>query len=153
MCPIICKNSFKYHVYYYHDSKKYYCYQNSWWTIMTVINYCTALVQSKVVHSDSAPTHDVIDAGEKALVLVTMKCWLTQWIPSDMNVSVKRWIQEHPKVKPQSLPPTSAAANYHSLYVHLPVQEWKRSAAELNPRSRDWGCQEFRSRDWRCQEF
>ena len=26
--------------------------------------------QAKVFHSDSAPTHDVIDAGEKALVLV-----------------------------------------------------------------------------------
>ena len=42
-------------------------------------------------------------------------------------------------IKPQSLPPTSAAAKYHSFRVYLQVQEWKGSAAELHPR--DWGWQ------------
>ena len=41
----------------------------------------------------SASIHDVIDAGEKALVLV-YNGMLT--IPSDVNVSVKRWLQKHP---------------------------------------------------------
>ena len=44
-------------------------------------------------------------------------------------------------VKPQSLPPTSAAAKYHSLCVYLQVQELKGSTAELHPN--DWEWQEF----------
>ena len=43
-------------------------------------------------------------------------------------------------VKPQSLPPTSAAAKYHSLRVYLQVQEWKGSAGGLHPT--DWGWKE-----------
>jgi len=39
-------------------------------------------------------------------------------------------------VKPQSLPPTSAAAKYHSLRLYLQVQEWKGSADGLHPT--DW---------------
>ena len=41
-------------------------------------------------------------------------------------------------VKPQSLPPISAAAKYHSLHVYLQVQEWKGSAAKLYPRVWEW---------------
>jgi len=40
-------------------------------------------------------------------------------------------------VKLQSLPPTSAAAKYHSLGVYFQVQEWKESAVELYPKN--WG--------------
>ena len=46
-------------------------------------------------------------------------------------------------VKLQSLPSTSAAAKYHSLHVHLQVQEWKGSGAERHPWARDWGWQEY----------
>ena len=52
--------------------------------------------QAKVFHSDSASTHNVIDAGEKALVLVYNGMLTDAWIPSDINVSVKRWLQKHP---------------------------------------------------------
>ena len=89
--------------------------------------------QAKVCHSDSASTHDVIDAGEKALVLV-YNGMLTETLDSLQH---KRFCEKVASktshVKPQSLPPTSAAANYHSLRVYLQVQEWKGSGAELHP--------------------
>ena len=96
--------------------------------------------QAKVFHSNSASTHDVIDAGERALVLV-YNGMLTDTLDSLRH---KRFCEKVASkashVKPQSLPPTSAAAKYHSLRVYLQVQEWKGSAAELNPI--DWGWQE-----------
>ena len=89
--------------------------------------------QAKVFHSNSASTHDVIDAGEKALVLV-YNGMSTDTLDSLRH---KRFCEKVASktshVKPQSLPPTSAAAKYHSLRVYLQVQEWKGSAAELNP--------------------
>ncbi|KAJ8391936.1 hypothetical protein AAFF_G00084070 [Aldrovandia affinis] len=43
-------------------------------------------------------------------------------------------------VQPQSLPPTSAAAKYHSLRVHYQVQQWKGTVDELLPQ--EWGWKE-----------
>ena len=73
--------------------------------------------QAKVFHSDSASTHDVIDAGEKALALV-YNGMLTETLDSLRH---KRFCEKVSQVKPQSLPPTSAAAKYHSLRVYLQV--------------------------------
>ena len=42
-------------------------------------------------------------------------------------------------VQPQTLPPTSEAAKYHSLCMYLQVQQWKSCAAELL--LTDWGWQ------------
>ena len=96
--------------------------------------------QAKVFCSDSAPTHDVIDAGEKALVLL-YNGMLTDTLDSLRH---KRFCEKVASktthIKPQSLPPTSAAAKYHSLRVYLQVQEWRGSDVELHPR--DWGWQE-----------
>ena len=82
----------------------------------------------------------MIDAGEKALVLV-YNGMLTETLDSLRH---KRFCEKVTSktshVKPQSLPPTSAAAKHHSLRVYLQVQEWKGSGAELYPR--DWGWQE-----------
>ena len=96
--------------------------------------------QAKVFHSDLASAHDVIDAGEKALVLIyngtmtdTLDCLRHRRFCEKVASKTSH-------VKPQSLPPTSAAAKYHSLRVYLQVHEWKGGTTELNPIS--WGWQE-----------
>ena len=40
-------------------------------------------------------------------------------------------------IRPQTLPPTSAAAKYHSLRVYYQIQEWKGCSAEMQPL--EWG--------------
>ena len=40
-------------------------------------------------------------------------------------------------VEPQSLPPTSSAAKFHSLRVYYQVMEWKGTAGDLKPE--EWG--------------
>ena len=96
--------------------------------------------QAKVFCSDSAPTHDVIEAGEKAVVLL-YNGMLTDALDSLRH---KRFCEKVASktthIKPQSLPPTSAAVKYHSLRVYLQVQEWRGSNVELHPS--DWGWQE-----------
>ena len=96
--------------------------------------------QAKVFNSDSASTRDVVDAGEKALLLV-YNGKLTDSLDSLRH---KRFCEKVASktshVKPQSLPPTSAAAKYHSLRVYLQVQEWKGFADGLHPA--DWRWQE-----------
>ena len=76
----------------------------------------------------------MIDAGEKALVLV-YNGMLTE---TQYSLQHKHFCEkvalEISHVKPQSLPPTSAVAKYHSLCIYLQVQEWKGSAAGLRPR-------------------
>ena len=84
--------------------------------------------QAKVFNSDSASTHDVVDAGEKALVLV-YNGKLTDTLDSLRHKRFcERVASKTSHVKPQSLPPTLAAAKYHSLCVYLQVQKWKGSA-------------------------
>ena len=93
--------------------------------------------QAKVFHSDSAPTHDVIDAGEKALVLV-YNGTLTDTLDSlRHNCFCEKVASKTSHIKPQSLLPTSAATKYHSLHVHLQVEELKGSAAEFIPETGD----------------
>ena len=96
--------------------------------------------QAKVFNSDSASTCEVVDAGEKALILV-----YNGKLPDTLDsLRHKRFCEKVASktshVKPQSLPPTSAAAKYHSLRVYLQVKEWKGSADGLHPA--DWGWRE-----------
>ena len=49
--------------------------------------------QRCLVRTNSASMCDVIDAGEKALIIVYNKKLLTHWISSDINDSVRRWLQ------------------------------------------------------------
>jgi len=77
--------------------------------------------QAKVFNSDSASTCDEVDAGEKALILV-YNGKLTDTLYSFRH---KRFCEKvatkTSHAKPQSLPPTSAAAKYQSLRVYLQV--------------------------------
>ena len=96
--------------------------------------------QANVFHSDSTSTHDVIDSGEKAIVLI-YNGMMTDTLDSLRH---KRFCEKVASktshVRPQSLPPTSAAENYHSLHVYLQVQEWKNSTIKHDPIN--WGWQE-----------
>ena len=41
-------------------------------------------------------------------------------------------------MEPQSLPPTSAAAMYHSLRVYYQIMEWKGTDTNMNPEQWGW---------------
>ena len=56
---------------------------------------------------------------------------------SDISVYVKKAATSTSHVQPQSLPPTSSAAKYHSLRVYYQIQEWKGIADKIRPE--EWG--------------
>ena len=87
-----------------------------------------------------ATPSDVIAAGEKALVII-YNGKSTDSLDSlrYQHFCDKVASKSSQHVKPQSLPPTSAAAKYHSLRVNLQVQQWKGSADALHPT--DWAWQ------------
>ena len=89
--------------------------------------------QVKVLHTHSASTHDVTCAGYIALVILyhgrsadTLDSLRHQRFREKVASSATH-------VHPQTLPPTSGAAKYHSVRVYLQVQEWKGSADGLLP--------------------
>ena len=92
---------------------------------------------SKIFTSPSSTKEEIIAAGEKLLLLVygqkgdvTLdKLRLTRFcekVTSSMKV-----------VSPESLPPTSAAASFHSLRVYRQVQVWK-GREDLDPELWGW---------------
>ena len=96
--------------------------------------------QAKVFDTHSASIHDVVDAGEKALVIIYNGKSTDTLDSLRYQRFCEKVASKSSHVKPQALPPTSGAAKYHSLRVYLQVQEWKGSADELHPT--DWGWQE-----------
>ena len=77
--------------------------------------------QAKVFDTHSASIHDVVDAGEKALVIIY------NGKSTDTLDSLRYQRFDLREGGSQALPPTSGAAKYHSLRVYLQVQEWKGS--------------------------
>ena len=96
--------------------------------------------QAKVFDTNSASMHDVVDAGEKALIIVYNGKLADTLDSLQHQRFCEKVASKRSHVKPQALPPTSAAAKYHSLRVYLQVQEWKRSADRLHPK--EWGWRE-----------
>ena len=95
--------------------------------------------QAMVLHSRSASTHDVTRAGERALVII-YNGRSTDTLDSLRHQRFREKVASSAThVHPQTLPPTSGAAKYHSMRVYLQVQEWKGSADGLIPT--DWGWQ------------
>jgi len=97
--------------------------------------------QATVFDKQSASTVEIVSAGEKALV------WLCNGKSGDGldSLRYKRFCEKvatstSHAVKPESLPPTSAGAKYHSLRVCYQVQQWKGTACELLPQ--EWGWEE-----------
>ena len=88
--------------------------------------------QAKVFDVQSASLEGVTAAGEQALVSIyngkpgeildtlRYKCFCEKVATNTSHV------------KPQTLPPTSAAAKYHSLRVYFQVQQWKMSSFQWN---------------------
>ena len=93
--------------------------------------------QAKVFATESATSKEISTAGEQALVILyngtpgesldslRYKCFYEK---VSMNTSC---------IHPQTLPPTSAAAKYHSLRVYFQILEWKGSGDKIRPL--DWG--------------
>ena len=78
----------------------------------------------------------IIFAGEKALVLL----YGGSYSEGLCSLRYKQFCDESKStspVDPQSLPPTSAAAKYHSLRVYYQVMVWKDFNHDLKPE--DWG--------------
>ena len=91
--------------------------------------------QAEVFNNEDATKGDIIEAGEKALVCLYNG-------RSDESLDSLRYSRFCQKittgtssVQPECLPPTSAAAVYHSLRVYHQVQQWRGVA--LPPQ--DWG--------------
>ena len=87
----------------------------------------------KVFDAQSAFPEDVIISGLQALVC------LYNGKPAE-GLDFLRYARFCEKVatktshiQPQTLPPTSAAAKYHSLRVYFQIQQWKGSGVEFTP--------------------
>ena len=84
---------------------------------------------------------DVIFVGEEALVLH----YGGSYAEGLYSLRYKRFCDKVPKsispvdpADPQSLPPTSAAAKYHSLRVYYQVMVWKDCNHDLKPEDWEW---------------
>ena len=93
--------------------------------------------QAQVFNIPSASKKDVVAAGEKALVYLYNG-------KSDEGLDSLRYRRYCEKlatntsqVQPQSLPPTPAAAMYHSLRVYFQVQQWKGVGETMS--TEEWG--------------
>ncbi|XP_076040893.1 uncharacterized protein LOC143025304 [Oratosquilla oratoria] len=93
--------------------------------------------QSEMFHKSEQTPEDITAAGEKALVSLyggTREEGLD-------SLRYKRFCDEISKstssVEPQTVPPTSAAARFHSLRVYYQVMEWKGTCVNMKPQ--DWG--------------
>lgn len=93
--------------------------------------------QSEMFHKSEQTPEDITAAGEKALVSLyggTKEEGLD-------SLRYKRFCDKISKstssVEPQTLPPTSAAARFHSLRVYYQVMEWKGTCVNMKPQ--DWG--------------
>ena len=95
------------------------------------------LKQAKTFANRNSTKDDVIVAGEKALIEV----YKGQAVDKLDHLRLQRFHQKvgssSSLVRPEVLPPTSAAAAYHSMRVYLQVQEWMGTGEHIKPE--DWG--------------
>ena len=93
---------------------------------------CSYFHEQVILFDSTSVVEDVIAVGENILVS------LYNGKPED-NLDSLRYKKFCEKVtssschiQPQALPPTSAAAKYHSLRVHYQVQQWKKVYFQMN---------------------
>ena len=93
--------------------------------------------QAQVFSKQNSTKAEVIAAEDKALLHIY------KGLPGDA-LNFLRFQRFHQKVgssislvQPEVLPPSSAAAAYHSLCVYPQVQDWIGKATEMSPE--DWG--------------
>jgi len=96
--------------------------------------------QAKLFCATSATQKDIIAAGEQALVVLyggkpreTLDCLRYKLFCEKVATNVTF-------IHPQTLPPTSAAAKYHSCRVYLQIQEWRGHGNKFQPL--EWGWKE-----------
>ena len=94
---------------------------------------------SVAFNSPSATAEEIVTAGEQVLVsmyngkpgetldYVRYKCFCAKVARNTSHI------------QPKTLPPTSAAAKFHSLRVYYQVQEWKGAGDGLLPEEWGWG--------------
>ena len=94
--------------------------------------------QASKFDNGNAATKEIITAGEQALVAL-YKGKVTQSLDA---LRYERFCEKvasrNAVVQPQILPPTSAAAQYHSLRVYYQVQEWLGRASHYNVKNYGW---------------
>ncbi|KAG1672652.1 hypothetical protein GQR58_015915 [Nymphon striatum] len=92
--------------------------------------------QASIFYNETSTKDDIIEAGEKALVLL----YNGQQDDTLNGLRYKKFCEKvatkSSHVQPQSLPPTTRAAKFHSLRVYHQVQEWKANQHLL---STEWG--------------
>ena len=95
---------------------------------------------AKVFDSELASKEDISAAGEEVLII----SYNGKFERSLDLLRYKRYcdiiVSSTSHVQPQTLPPTSAAAKYHSYRVYYQMQQWKGREATLLPQ--DWGWKE-----------
>ena len=94
-------------------------------------------LESKVFNNSGASKDDIISAGEAALHVVCLYKGKSQQSINALRYE-KFWMKSATStivVQHSSIPPTSAAANYHGLRVYRQVKGWLD--VELPPE--DWG--------------
>ena len=95
---------------------------------------------ARVFNSQLSPKEDVIAAGEEALIIL----YNGKVERSLDSLRYKRYCDKITSsscyVHPQTLPPTSSAAKYHSLRVYYQIRQWQCIEAGMSPQ--DWGWKE-----------
>ena len=99
------------------------------------------ITQAEVFLRENATLADISSAGEAAIV-----CLYTGAVGDTLyKLRLQRFHQKVATrtrfVQPENLPPTSSAANYHSLRVYLQVKIWKgesRLSPHLHPQDLGW---------------
>ena len=94
--------------------------------------------QAKAFNVQSASARDVTAAGEQVLVSI----YNGRPEESLDSLCYKQFCEKvttnTSHVQPQTLPPTTAAAKYHSLSVYLQIQQWKGPEDDLSPVECGW---------------
>ena len=95
---------------------------------------------AEAFNSPSATAEEISTAGEQVLVTIYNSK------PGETLdfVRYKRFCEKVARntshIQPQTLPPTSAAAKFHSLHIYFQVQQWKGTGDGLLPE--EWGWRE-----------
>ena len=74
---------------------------------------------------------DVVSPGEKALVSLFSGKPVVGLNSLRYQRYFKKLAAKTSCIKPQNLPPTAAAARFHSLHVYMQVKQWQREGAGM----------------------
>ncbi len=95
---------------------------------------------ARVLHSQLSLKQNIIAAGEEALIIL----YNGKGEKSLDSLRYRRYCDKVASsscyVHPQTLPPTSSAAKYHSLRVYFQIRQWQGTEAGMSPQ--DWGWKE-----------